>query len=1073
MKSMDLINAFGFIDDDLVFDAVNDNAKPQKSAGAAPVRQPGHNKPRRGGAKTKAIIIGVLAVVLAAAMIGLILYFTGVFGGKQIPIYQGMEISSVSATSSADGASAVSYKYSGDYTGRNDDIDKDKPFGDGSATIEQQASSTLQVAGAGESMYYADAGDNIYITIKFYNPDYYDIVSFVLSNGTTETHYTSYMFESGSDYENIIIKLNVGTVGGIIEYTISEIKYLDDDSVNSDVIIDGDTVVKCGVRTSDITYASISDEVTTLTSISFTVKVVDLYSLISYSDGYVKAVLYDGESIVQMVDLEVGTNNVLFDNLSPDTLYQYAVVGYYDSLNGEGTALNYLYTNAVYTPAVVLFDEDSIEIDQESITFGYSWYTGYNGTITSLTLTGGGTTKTVDASATSINGLLSDNDYTLTAYYTGTNGETSSITLEFTTEAKEVPSVELTVTGATVSSLTFNINCTDTDNVGRITAIGLYRGATLVISETNLNQGVYTYSGLSSYTEYTLKVTYTYNLNDGTGSKAIEESVSENTYPLAVINSVSLRNSSIAVSKNGTIVLQLEANNPDGVTFDSITVNGNEYAVSSVSTDTVLYVNIIVGDEFDGGLTTLNVTGVTYSVDGKSYTVGVSTNTVTVFVNGEITVEKFSVVRLENGVYKEADYAFDGETLYYAISLDNATGYDITSVTIDGAAYSSDDAEFSVSNDKQTVYVSFTCSGEGYISYKLSSLSYKNQYMNSASTKSPNLSATYFALADTEVVEISTAEDIKNITSTEYKYYKLMNNISLSGYSWVNISNCMYGIFDGNGYTISGLGAVESYEDTTLYLGLFSYVDGCVINLTMTDIYYDIYLSNSENETNYVYGGAIAAKGNLTVSNCDITCIIQANLVSCKWTYIGGLVGEGSLAAVNSTVTSTISISHTNNAELGTIGTGSNKDKCSVTVGGLIGGGSGSGTIKNVTLQTNITLEMYCKAASQVGFYVQDWFDSASVGSIGSGTFSIRNSEINSTIKANINSVSRSELYIICTNVSEVNVSTITVDCTYNTGYIRLTTYSDTCEVTDSTISYSDNDTKYNYVYDSDGNTVE
>ena len=224
-------------------------------------------------------------------------------GEKQVPVYKGMTISRNFAMASATTASddvgntdsqGEQGRVEGDYDKRDDDFDQNKPFEDPNApSIENKANSTLDVVGAAESIYYADKNQDIFITIRLSNPDSYEILSFTL-NGKK---YSNYMFENGSDMENLVLKVNVGDVGGIVEYTIDAIKYVDGTDIK-DVRMDGDRTVKAGVRASDQTYVNVTNEQKSMTSISFDAQVVDLYSLIEKSGGYAKAVLYDGVNML-------------------------------------------------------------------------------------------------------------------------------------------------------------------------------------------------------------------------------------------------------------------------------------------------------------------------------------------------------------------------------------------------------------------------------------------------------------------------------------------------------------------------------------------------------------------------------------------------------------------------------------------------------------------------------------------------------------------------------------------------------------------------------------------------------
>ena len=180
--------------------------------------------------------------------------------------------------------------------------------------------------------------------------------------------YSNYRFEDGADMENLVLKVNVGDVGGIVEYTIDAIKYVDGTEIK-DVRMDGNRTVKAGVRASDQTYVNVTNEQKTMTSISFDAQVVDSYSLIEKSGGYAKAVLYDGVNMTSK-DITVGEKtSVVFDNLTPNTVYQYGVVALYDDLSGNGAKLNTLYKKAVYTDTIVLFKD--IEVGQETL----SWET--------------------------------------------------------------------------------------------------------------------------------------------------------------------------------------------------------------------------------------------------------------------------------------------------------------------------------------------------------------------------------------------------------------------------------------------------------------------------------------------------------------------------------------------------------------------------------------------------------------------------------------------------------------------------------------------------------------------------
>ena len=125
--------------------------------------------------------------------------------------------------------------------------------------------------------------------------------------------YSSYMFEEGSDMETLVLKYNVGSESGIQEYTIDAIKYIDGTDIK-DVIMDGDKTVLAGVRIENQVNATISNATIQTNALSFNVKINDNDNLISYSQGCLKAVVYDGESVVAIKDLTVGDNAYIGQN---------------------------------------------------------------------------------------------------------------------------------------------------------------------------------------------------------------------------------------------------------------------------------------------------------------------------------------------------------------------------------------------------------------------------------------------------------------------------------------------------------------------------------------------------------------------------------------------------------------------------------------------------------------------------------------------------------------------------------------------------------------------------------------
>ncbi len=76
-------------------------------------------------------------------------------------------------------------------------------------------------------------------------------------------------------------------------------------------------------------------------------------------------------------------------------------------------------------------------------------------------------------------------------------------------------------------------------------------------------------------------------------------------------------------------------------------------------------------------------------------------------------------------------------------------------------------------------------------------------------------------------------------TASAGKFYKLTSDINLADMPWpmIGISKGLpfKGVFDGNGYTVSGLNCVTEVYDSSTYAGLFGYANAATIkNLTVT-----------------------------------------------------------------------------------------------------------------------------------------------------------------------------------------------------------------------------------------------
>ena len=996
---------------------------------------------------SKKRISSVFAILVMAIVLSCIFAACNKVGKKQVPVYKGMTISRSFARASAMTASDVENpdlqdeqgRVEGDYDNRDDDLDKNKPFEDPNApSIENKANSTLDVVGAAESIYYADKNQDIFITIRLSNPDSYEILSFTL-NGKK---YSNYMFENGSDMENLVLKVNVGNVGGIHDYTIDAIKYVDGTDIK-DVRMDGDRTVKAGVRASDQTYVNVTNEKKTMTSISFDAQVVDLYSLIEKSGGYAKAVLYDGVNMLTK-DIKVGEKtNIVFDNLTPNTVYQYGVVALYDNLSGNGAKLNTLYKKAVYTDTIVLFKD--VQVGKESIEWGFLWNESFaNKQMSAISLwQNGAKVQDVDTTATRIDGLKSNNEYTLKATYKNLQNQDETIAIEFVTYAKATPSVTISNLSSTQNTIECDVAYADVDGVGQIESIALFKGETQVATTSERTHVVF--DALECDTEYTLVVAYKYDLNDGKGEQIATQKAKRYTSPQFEFVEATCANTS-AVSKGEIIYFEAKVVNPSGVAIERIKINNKYYTPSSGTTKTSIIVNITVEDQFEGGNTALEVTEIQGTLRGQKVSiVPTQSNVANVFVNGELSVKSIKIVD-EDG--KECDMVVQDKQYYYIVSFGNKTGYSIDDININIKEHYSNTYKYTLANgdytmqDTQTakIPVMFT---NGVKNVSVSNVKYSNLSLGEKSKEIVGVAMRAVCVANEVPVVISTAEQLKSMN--QWGYYVLGNDIDLAGTEWKDPAD-FRGYFDGQGYAIRNMNFVGMVENTDFNWGLFNKADGAIKNIALYGRL--IVTMNRTNTTNYQ-----ARVGGLCATAYDLNIESVANNVNLSVTnncgdkaYAGGLVGYGETVTI------------TDSYNTGDVSASTTGDS-SASAGGLVGYGYFAGTVtitysyNTGSVSVSTTGDSYVSAGGLVGYgwavTITDSYNTGSVsasttgnsytfagGLVGSGDM------VTITDSYNTGSVGATGYYSVYAGglVGSGNSRTVTITDSYNTGDVSAST---------------------------------
>jgi len=655
-KRLDILDS---IDDDII------EKHTKKRYALLSGKAPKQNKPRF------VLAVAACLALLVVASSFLILPRLWHDDSKQIPVYQGMTISSEKQTETADLGeleyATLSldswYANSGRMTLFDKDDNNGNHFGQNKKPIEDLAEDSLKVEGSAEKIYYAEPNQDIYITIHVSNPDNFEILSFTLN----EKKYSSYMFEEGSDMENLILKVNVGDVEGMVEYTIDAIKYIDGTEIK-DVVMAGDKTVQCGIYSDKQPTAEVMSEVIGINKLTFTANITDPLNLIAERGGKAVAILSNGNELIAEQPLTLGENNtVVFENLLTDSDYEYAIVAIYDSLNGDGIVPIVLYSRVIHTHGVVAFD--SVTVTQSGVTFSYVWNDAFENKVLTSAILYKGEEKVQELAldATSIDGLLSDNAYSIVITYENM-GKTESVTLDFTTKAKTVPTLSIEQGDVKQESFGFGITYTDPDSVGAVTKIELLHGEDEPIVAESVDAREFAH--LLSDNEYTLRVTVTYDLNDGTGEHSFSETLAGKTKAKTV---PTVTFSEMKVTKYA-LTGRYDITDLHGVLLDkTVELYQGENVVATTTSEGELSFSDL--DDYTDYTIKISYT---YDLnDGKGEQSGEKSHSIKTLPHVDVT--SVSV--------RNTATLFEGDTILLQVNLDNPHNGKVTAVTVNQTSY--------------------------------------------------------------------------------------------------------------------------------------------------------------------------------------------------------------------------------------------------------------------------------------------------------------------------------------------------------------------------------------------------
>ena len=471
----------------------------------------------------KVLTVAIAAVLLLS--VGLSAFFLLFGSGKQIPVYLGMTVSSDSPLTPQAAVSPFPHFTLYDTlspqfallahkeNGLHDNRPNQKPAS--SQTMEKPSDLDPQ---SGAKLYYANQNEDLYITIHIDNPDKFEILSFTL-NGEK---YSSYMFEPGSDMENLILRCNVGNAVGVVEYTIDAIKYVDGTEIK-DVRMDGDRTIRVGVYTEVQPTVSFEAVECSFSEIALNITVDDAYGILSLTDSDIQAYLCLGEEILTSQPINVsGTTALRFTDLNDNTSYRIVVFANYDAFDGEGKTERYISEYTLTTATAVTIQTNNVSYYEA--TYQLIWNEDFpNKTALSFALYRG-EDKICDLNAdeASLTDLLSDTEYTLKAEFK-LDDKIKTREVSFITKKVPTPQININNLSSDLYSASFTLSYDDPLNLIEIEKIELLKDNSVV--RTIDEQESIVIDNLELLQYYNIRVSYSYDLLNGDGKQT--ESVTQ------------------------------------------------------------------------------------------------------------------------------------------------------------------------------------------------------------------------------------------------------------------------------------------------------------------------------------------------------------------------------------------------------------------------------------------------------------------------------------------------------------------------------------------------------------------
>ena len=767
----------------------------------------------------------VSLILIIALLLSVVVLATSCDKTKGTPVYEGMTIvryGGGAAYSAAENTVAQTDEEINDDFVNEDGGELEKP-------VDEVV--TIVVNGSEKVEYFVMAGEVFTVQVHLSNPDNFEIQSFTL-NGKK---YANYMFKEGSDMELLLLDVTAPSTPGRFDLTIDAIKYIDGSDIK-DVRMDGEKTIKAGVMYTSMPIAVVRDVAVTQNVASMNVTVLDADGLVA-ANG-VKMYLTQGDNIVAEKVLSPGVNDVTFENLVMDTTYGYGVVSTFDRFDGNGKVAHWLTEGSFSTGKA--FRVTSVAAGKDYVDFTYERSID-TGVLTAIKLLDSQNRELAVLQSTdepTFAGLLSGVTYKIKLEFTyELNGETRNgeSVVSFNTVAKTVPVVSIEDITSTSADMTFGLNIADKDSILSLDKIVLLEGDTEV-EQFSVGDG-YSASGLKSGTLYTIKVEYSYDLNDGNGVQKKTVSVDYPTLAASIaVEDIILLNTNV-VKIGEELNMRIYFSNSSKIEMTDIYVNGIKVQVVGGDRTSSAIVKFVPDET---GLIDFTVDKVEYLFFGTKVSQKIDSDvSVTYPIYGDL-----QDVFYEN--VSASPYEYTG--LGICFTFDNGENY---------VVYKINDSDNFIKLANNSYFV--PSDAVSTVEYGYENYGHTTQVIGYSAVKHTVKGYT----------TVSTPEEFMAMTDG---YYVLTQDLDMRNVRFETAVN-FTGILDGGGHTVRGLTNVIDTSKSQ-YFNIFSSYwgdKGSVYDTKFTELYVSVDNSRGNSPV------AVSPLGDVILYNCAVSGDVLAN----------------------------------------------------------------------------------------------------------------------------------------------------------------------------------------------------